>query len=452
MGTPPNGTNLIRPPFFLGLALALFLVGRPCRAYDYSSIDQHALSAPQGIESSIDSLVGYLVAPAKNDQERLRAVYRWITANIVYDSEGFFASFSTLSAPVAAQTTHVEESTDSLTPEMVLQKGIANCEGYSLLMKAMARRIRQMTDLAQQATGLEIQQIKGFAKGYGYRVGSDFSGENHAWNVVNLDGKWCMLDCTWGAGLPNEKGEFVSEFEDYYFLTPPEELIYTHFPTDPAWQQLDKPVSKEEFIHLAFLWPAYFKYGMKTVNQQESIVKTDSSFEISLSVPDSILLEADLLAGNNPVEEQFTFVQRDSLDCRINALFPQAGDYTLRIFTRPTEKNETFKETLDYKIIASGGVSGPAGFPLTYEPFYQHKAYLHFPLSGVLHPAPSMAFKIKVPDARSVILMFGDKRVELGQEGNLFTGEAPIDSIPPAIYARFPGSMKYDCLLEYSLP
>ena len=128
-------------------------------------------------------------------------------------------------------------------------------------------------------------------------MGSDFEGANHAWNAVELDGEWCFLDCTWGAGRPNEQNVFIREFEDYYFLTPPEELVYTHFPGDPAQQHLESPVSRQGFIELAYLWPAYFKYGLRLGNHKESIIRTDSTLYLTLFAPDSILLMADLKKG-----------------------------------------------------------------------------------------------------------------------------------------------------------
>ncbi len=436
--------------------LAFWAITAPefAAAEDYQAIDQHALNAPKEVEESIETLVDYLIKPARNDRERLRAVFCWITANIVYDTEGFFASLSAGEQAPDSETVSTHTVSEAFTPEMVLEKRVADCDGYSMLMEAMtetiAKRVRQYTDLARRATELEIHQIKGFAKGYGYRVGSDFSGSNHTWNAVNPDGRWHMIDCTWGAGRPNEKGEFVPEFENYYFLTPPEELIYTHFPDDVAWQQIEKPVSREEFIGLAFLWPSFFKYGMKVGSHPNSTIQAGSSVDISLSAPDSVLFEADLIESSGVLEPHYTFVQQDREQCQINAVFPSPGEYVLRLFSKLKGEEGTFKETLNYKIVADSGTEQQAGFPLTYEPFVQHKAYLYLPLTRFLEAGKIHTFKLKVPDAKRVAVVTGGKWHKLLLKDGLFEGEVETVAGPVEVYARFPGSLTHDCLLEYS--
>ncbi len=55
---------------------------------DYKEIDMHALNAPESKMESIESLASYLIEPAKNDREKARAIYRWVTENIDYDVQG----------------------------------------------------------------------------------------------------------------------------------------------------------------------------------------------------------------------------------------------------------------------------------------------------------------------------------------------------------------------------
>ena len=435
------------------IVFCLVTAPAPAAAQDYQSIDQHALNAPKEAEESLETLVDYLVKPARNDRERLRAVFRWITANIVYDTEGFFASLTDIEE--AADTGIVTEEivSEVFTPEMVLEKRVADCDGYSMLMEAMTetlvKRVRQYSDLARRATQLEIHQIKGFAKGYGYRVGSEFSGSNHAWNAVNLDGQWLMIDCTWGAGHPDENGEFVSEFEDYYFLTPPEELVYTHFPDDASWQQIEKPVSKDEFIGLAFLWPSFFKYGMQVESHPNSLIETGSSVEISLYAPDSVLFDVDMIGQNRLLEPQYTFVQQDGEQCQIRAVFPAPGEYVLRLFSKLEGEEGATKETLNYKIIADSGAEGRAGFPMTYESFQKRKACLYLPLAGSLETGQVHAFRLKVPEAKNVAVVTGDQWNQLLLKDGVFEGEVATQEGPVEIYARFPGSINYDCLHGY---
>ncbi|HUU28028.1 MAG TPA: hypothetical protein VM123_09465 [archaeon] len=495
--------RLILPagPVIPCLVLLLFMRTAPVdAAEDYREIDEHALKAPKEVESSVESLVAYLIKPARNDREKLRAIFRWITANILYDTEGYWAAHGAelvqtpeaekaktteskevkapeakgVKAPEAkgekkpeAQTELTPEQKQALAAQKVLEKRTADCDGYALLMDTMTKLATgnlgsllaeskdstgSITGQPGQPSGLEIIGIEGFGKGYGYTVGSDFTGKNHAWNAVKLDGKWYFMDCTWGAGLPNEKGEFVFKFEDYYFLTPPEELVYTHFPADPSWQLLEKPVSKQEFIELPYLWPVFFKYGMKIISHPKSIIETDNKIQIMLYAPDSVILMAELLKGRQPLGQQCTFVQQDSSQYCIQAVFPSAGEYVLQLLTKPQGAEETFKETLDYKILASSGTESQAGFPDRYGPFRQHKVCLYTPLTRFLEPGEKYPFRLKVPDGKEVAVVMGDEWRHLERNGEIFEGEVEILQGSVEVYARFAGNMDFDCLLEYNLP
>ena len=57
------------------------------RASRIELIDQHALRANAAVESSLDSLASFLVAPAQNDEEKTRALFRWVADRIAYDVE-----------------------------------------------------------------------------------------------------------------------------------------------------------------------------------------------------------------------------------------------------------------------------------------------------------------------------------------------------------------------------
>lgn len=58
---------------------------------DFSAIDKYALSAPPEVENSAKKLGTYLGKGAKNDWEKARAVYVWMTSNLAYDWDGFRA-------------------------------------------------------------------------------------------------------------------------------------------------------------------------------------------------------------------------------------------------------------------------------------------------------------------------------------------------------------------------
>jgi hypothetical protein len=45
---------------------------------------------------------------------------------------------------------------------------------------------------------------------------------------------------------PNE-GKFTFKYNESYWATAPHKLLDNHYPTDPAWQLIDQPITLTEF-------------------------------------------------------------------------------------------------------------------------------------------------------------------------------------------------------------
>ncbi|KAJ3082878.1 hypothetical protein HK102_001408, partial [Quaeritorhiza haematococci] len=119
--------------------------------------------------------------------------------------------------------------------------------------------------------GLEVEVVHGFARGVGTEPGDlamtktkDGKPTGHAWNAVKVDGEWRFIDATWGAGNVDGRN-FKRSFTPYYFLTPPNRFITSHFPADPAQQHLVPRLSEAEFMSLPFTKPGYHNMGMKLI-------------------------------------------------------------------------------------------------------------------------------------------------------------------------------------------
>ena len=106
---------------------------------------------------------------------RERAVYAWLTTHVTYDHSHY-------SAQGAPRT--------SYEPYGPLVEGAGVCLGY-------ASAFQLLMDMA----GVECITVTGAA--FGNR-------ENHAWNMVRLDGTWYCVDATWDHNSFN--GDFL-EFQ-----------------------------------------------------------------------------------------------------------------------------------------------------------------------------------------------------------------------------------------------
>ena len=183
---------------------------------DWAALDASVRRLPR--PASMEELARSLSALGRDEWERTRALHVWLTQNIAYDTASFF------SGRIPPQT-----------PESVFRSGAAVCAGYAELFARVGTLM-----------GLNVRVVSGYAKGYGYRAGTRFTGTNHAWNAVYLAGSWHLFDATWGAGHINGRA-FVRSYTDFWFDPPPELMLRTHLPERSEWQLVERPITLREF-------------------------------------------------------------------------------------------------------------------------------------------------------------------------------------------------------------
>jgi hypothetical protein len=175
----------------------------------------------------------YLTEPARDDREKVWAIYCWIADHVSYNAEAFLAG----------------KMPRDCSAETVFETRLTVCEGYANLLTAFCEKVN-----------VEVVKIRGHSKGYGYVRGGTAT-TNHTWNAVKVEGNWSLVDVTRGAGPINQAGEYAKRFDDFYFLTPPEQFIFSHLPDDREWQLLDEPVSTEEYERWPRVGVGLFKFG-----------------------------------------------------------------------------------------------------------------------------------------------------------------------------------------------
>lgn len=204
----------------------------------YKKIDAHALATPADKEKDIPTLAAHLVAPAKNDMEKGRAIFRWMADRIAYDDEGYNS-----------------DDIGKANAEAVLADRNGVCGDYATLFKALA-----------DAAGLEAEYIGGLAKGYGYTEGGSIDGGKHAWNVFKANGKWHLVDVTWSAGISatvDGKLKSTKSFKPHWFDVDPQAFVLSHFPDDSQWQLLDAPLTKAELERMPQVEMELFNIGVR---------------------------------------------------------------------------------------------------------------------------------------------------------------------------------------------
>jgi hypothetical protein len=389
--------------------------------YSYEKIDFHALNAPPSAEASVQSLAAYLAKPAKNDREKARAIFRWITENIDYNVEVFF-----------------KNGTGASNSDDVLKSRKSVCNGYSDIFLSLARE-----------AGLQAVRIRGYGKGYSYQPGQKFGGpSNHAWNAVKINESWYLMDCTWGAGYVSRDKKYVRRFDDHYFMTPPSQFIYDHFPEESRWQLLDKPLLKEEYENLVYLESDFFNLGLE-LGQRNGTISADKQFNVSIKAPQNVLMIAGLEYADDGASaklDDYTFCQRDAEHYDIYARFPVAGSYILKAYAKHKDDPGEYTSVLEYRVNAASG--GGIGFPMAYGKFSEVGAHLISPLDGRLLAGSSYLFRIRVPGARNVSVVCAEEWSNLESRGDLFEGNATARKDDVGVFADFWGE-RWEGMVKY---
>jgi len=413
----------MKSAIWLCLALAPALAASARATTDeYAAIDAHALQTPAAETESVERLAAYLTRPAKTDREKARIIFRWIAQNIDYDVESFLT-----------------QQKGPVTPDSVLRQRKSVCAGYANLFEALSR-----------AAGLEVATIPGFARGFGFRAGSLTGDTNHDWNAVKLDGRWHLLDSTWGTGHMDEQKRYVREFDNYFFLTPPDQFIYRHLPKQSKWQLLPRPLTADEFSNLVYLRTAFSTCNLTLLSHSNAVIKAADNIIVTLGAPADVALSAKL-DRNGAVVSDATFCQREGEAFAVHVAWPAPGIYNLRIFARRMDKNSLkSKAAADYRVEATGGVA--ISFPKQYGAFDELNVQLLEPLTARLRAGAVVRFRLRVPGADKAAVVINDEWTMLARDGDTFSGEMTVPAGPVDVFTHPANSQEesFSALVSYT--
>lgn len=351
--------------------------------YDFSSIDRHALSIKRSQERELKKLTTFLIRPAKNDAEKARAIFRWITDNIRYDTKSYFKG-----------DTGVYKSAD------LLKLKTSVCEGYSNMFLDMAT-----------LAGLKAVKISGFSKGYGFKDGGVVTAPNHAWNGVMINGNWYLIDATWGSGYINDNKKFVKRFEDFFFLTAPSKLIYTHFPVEKKWQLLKKTINEQTFARTVNLAPEFFKTGLTLKSHRENSFTADKPLTMEFNSTEEVSLMLNVFKGGKAIDKSLIFQRKTKDGYGFDIKFPKKGDYKIVLYATkdkfkpnsPNSPNRTISltESARYNVTVKKGAVSKSPFP-SQTGLTAFEGTIIKPIYGVIKKGEPQEFKLRLPWAVEV--------------------------------------------------
>ncbi|OPX92907.1 MAG: Transglutaminase-like superfamily protein [Pelotomaculum sp. PtaB.Bin104] len=136
------------------------------------------------VEQKTSEILSQIINDDMNDYQKEKAIHDYIVSNVSYD-----------------QTLQHFTDYDALT------SGTAVCQGYTMLAYKMLTK-----------AGIQARIVSGLGKS-----------EEHTWNMVNLEGSWYHLDCTWDDPVPDAQGRITYS---YYNLSD------SQIKADHSWQGL----------------------------------------------------------------------------------------------------------------------------------------------------------------------------------------------------------------------
>ena len=180
----------------------------------------------------------------KDKEQLAKFYYYWIGTNIKYDKE-LLNKMGTISNEDFWKTQNEEIVYNS-------RKGV--CAGYAKLYSWFL----DWEDIESVVISGHIRNERN------HYVELELDDNyRHAWNAIKLNGKWILVDTTWGTSNN-------SEISDFYFDINPEFSILSHFPEDEKWQLLEKPLSLDEFNNSKFINPIWFFKGFSDIPKMKS--------------------------------------------------------------------------------------------------------------------------------------------------------------------------------------
>ncbi|GAB5366194.1 hypothetical protein AAMO2058_001123900 [Amorphochlora amoebiformis] len=399
------------------------------RPVSFEKIDSYVLNCPNSARKTLQSLADFLISgPSVRNSEanKARAIFRWITENIAFDAMAYFAH-------------RIPDS----KPKTVLRSGIAVCQGYSNLFKALADIMR-----------LECKVIKGWAKGYNHSNGKGLNSKktNHTWVWVRSDkGKPGLIDATWSAGSIYKK-RFVKSFNGHYFLCPPRAMIYDHLPEHDHDQLLDKPVSFQEFLHMPNIKPGFWKAGLSLILPKAGTIKVATGETVIKIAGEGAEMKAYLasLETGRRVHNQCLVQQEKQGVFSIYIRFPKEGTWEVQIYAKAVDQPGSFPYAIPFVIHAENKTSLPK--------FPQQKSAkpgerIISPLTNELKLGARVMFSFLSRLAVKAAVMYHDEWFYLRKDSkgvwtgfvNLIQGPGPVK-----VVVKYPkGGKSFWTLVEY---
>ncbi len=356
-----------------------------------------------------------LTKDLSTDWEKAWVIFRWISENIDYDVAAYNAG-------------RFYDTACSVT----LKRGKAVCGGYASLLEEM-----------YETVGIPCFTISGYARGAGFTPGESTQ-SNHAWNAAKINGKWYLMDATWGSGsIDSKTKQFKRKFKEFYFAAVPSELIITHYPENPVFQFLEKQISRGEFSNKPKFNSTIHEYGILPDSKLKLTQASSgiSVYSFRLMRPKTQLLITAVHEKTGQTVGGLVQIRENEAELRIH--FPKTGRFEITVFGGPFEL-----ETYPSVITRYENVNAIAEeLPETYGLFTRKQVRLRSPLQKKLSAKTEYTFEVDCLDAIDMALVANGNWLHLKKERTRFFGKFSGEAY--TLFVKYPNQNNYSGLLKF---
>lgn len=237
-------------------------------------------------EPSLEAVARFITAREPDPFRRVKALHDWVVTRLDYDQ-----------AALQAGRRPPQDA------EAVFLSRRAVCEGYARLLVALG-----------QHAGVRVVYVTGEVR----EPEGALATEGHAWNAVELEGAWYLVDATWNDALVAGGG---SHYRLDYLFIPPALAVLDHFPDEPRWQLLEQPLTRAEFLRQPLARPALAKEGLTLVTPSALAVEVDERFVLELDNPTRAHVMLSLDGADCGISDD----ARVRLECQVEGRGPRVA-------------------------------------------------------------------------------------------------------------------------------
>ncbi len=274
----------------------------------YDSVDSIVDNYSKGIIST-DILADLINKDFIKQNEKARAVFRWVTTNISYDVKLSELMESKQINAFSYKTEKEKEIKEKkfkldLATNVMISKS-AVCHGYAALIENLCLKL-----------GIEAKIISGNLKSDPSQIGELPNVTNHAWNVVKIDNNWQFMDATLGAGyISGNTNLFKFHFNESYFFTNPERFFLNHYPSDEKWLLI--AINKKDFSQLPLFFGSYFQNNYQLIKPEIGLWSTSENENFTFKIKG--LDQYDTVEYSTSIDDKIIYLdQKNDLDYTIS--------------------------------------------------------------------------------------------------------------------------------------